>query len=264
MAHMPSERGKMNLIVPPTVGDRRIASLLAARIVQAGEGRVRRVVMVGSRALGTASLGSDLDLVVLVEIPPYARPWGTPECVRERGRIQSAIGTPPLNTDLWVRTTDQYEEARRVAGSIEFLVDAEGIDVYSRPLERAPRVRRTVAQVRREYAAGWITHALRALDAATGENVDVAAQAAVERALHALLISHGIRASKCDGAQVMLSSIEAVDPAISLEVRILLGQDDVHSQRAREVLKVIVTRMSRDPGLAPQLRSARLQLSTCP
>lgn len=241
--------------------DLRLAKALAKQIVESGRGRVRRVVMVGSRALGTARNDSDLDLVVLVELPVSARPWGVAECAAERDRIQREVAAPPVLTDLWVRTTDQYEEGRSVAGSIEFLVDAEGIDVYSRPLERTPRARRTVAQVRREYAAGWITHALRALDAATGENAGVAAAAAVERTLHALLMLHGVRASKSDGAQAMLRSLEAVDPAIFAEVRVLLERQHALPLTAREILKAVVARMSRDPGLAPQLRIARVRLA---
>jgi predicted nucleotidyltransferase len=51
----------------PATDDVRKASELARRIVAAGRGRVRRVVMIGSRARGTPAKTSDLDLVVIVE-----------------------------------------------------------------------------------------------------------------------------------------------------------------------------------------------------
>src|SRR5215210_476398 len=59
----------------PTEEDFRMAQLLGARVAKAGEGRVRRVVMIGSRATGYARADSDLDLVAIVELCPTARPW---------------------------------------------------------------------------------------------------------------------------------------------------------------------------------------------
>lgn len=255
--------------MPATARDLAVAQAFAGRIVAAGQGRVRRVVMVGSRALGTARPDSDLDLVVLVELPPGARAWRISDCATERDRLQRVVGRPPLETDLWVRTTDQYEEARSVAGSVESLVDSEGVDVYARPFERAPRVRRTPAQVRREYTSGWITHALRALEAAgardsagTHERL-AAARAAVERALHALLVSHGIRASKSGGAPAMLTSLDAVDPATASAVRSLLEAkaDDPPAHTAAEVVKLVVARVGHDPALATQQNRAQARLS---
>jgi hypothetical protein len=54
-----------------------IANRIAARLVAVGEGRVRRVAMIGSRALGLARPGSDLDIVALLEPPATAPPWNT-------------------------------------------------------------------------------------------------------------------------------------------------------------------------------------------
>ncbi|HYW06422.1 MAG TPA: nucleotidyltransferase domain-containing protein, partial [Longimicrobium sp.] len=185
-------------------------------IVAAGEGRVRRVVMIGSRALGTARAESDLDLVVLVELPAGAKPWSAADSRAARERIQEQVPRPPIRTELWVRTVDQYEEARKIECSIEWRVEAEGVGVYARPLDHPAVARRPPASVRREYVFGWISHALQALEAAVMLENGAAlrnaapeaarpAHAAAMRAVTALLVVHRIHASKHDGLEAMLA-----------------------------------------------------------
>ncbi|HEX2205156.1 MAG TPA: nucleotidyltransferase domain-containing protein, partial [Longimicrobium sp.] len=187
-----------------------MATELAGRIAAAGRGRVRCVAMVGSRARGTAGPESDLDIVVLVEPEAGAAPWGPKEFRAERDRLRREVAAPPVRTDLWVRTPDRFEEARHVVGGVEWLVETEGVVVYRRAPDRPPVPRRTPEQVRRENVSAWVEHALLALDGTTaranasalaaggasaGDSRE-AARAAVERAVNALLVAHGVAATK--------------------------------------------------------------------
>ena len=146
--------------MPPRNVDCEVVRALAARIVAAGAGRVCRVTMIGSRANGTAHAGSDLDLVVLIETPANVPRWSAEQVLSEKRRIMQAVGPPPLKTDLWVRTTDQFEEARGVLGCMEHVMETEGVDVYSRPFTRPPAPRRTSEQVRCQNVRDWLDDAL--------------------------------------------------------------------------------------------------------
>lgn len=145
----------------PLSRDLAIAQSMARRIVEAGNGRVRSVVLIGSRALGTPTAGSDMDLVVLVELGPSEPPWLGRESEVERDRIQLAVGKPPIATDLNVRSTDQFEEARHVVGGVERLIDSEGAILFSRPLDRPPCTRRSPERVRNALVRAWLDASMR-------------------------------------------------------------------------------------------------------
>jgi hypothetical protein len=147
----------------PLSRDLQTARLMARRIVAAGRDRVRNVFMIGSRALGRPTMGSDLDLVVIVELPQNELPWQGRESEVERNRIQKEIGLPPVATDMNVRTTDQFEEARSVVGGIERLVDLEGVSIYSRELDRPPDPRRDPSRVRHALVRAWLDASLRSM-----------------------------------------------------------------------------------------------------
>jgi predicted nucleotidyltransferase len=261
--------------MPPKPEDLEMAKRLAERIAAAGRGRVRRVVMVGSRALGTAGPESDLDLVVLVETPRGAPAWGQKEFRAERDRLREEMGSPPVRTDLWVRTTDRFEEARRVVGGVEWMAETEGVVVYSRPLERRPVARRTPGQVRRENVSAWIEHALFALDAAarsanasvlrsdgaaSGDPVS-AARMAVERAVNALLVAHQLRASKSGGVAGMLALLDGVDPAMAAHLRALDAEGPGSPMAAHAIVTAIVHRLSEDAALARYLAGPSQRLA---
>ncbi|HEX8433011.1 MAG TPA: nucleotidyltransferase domain-containing protein [Longimicrobium sp.] len=245
---------------------------LAEQIVATGEGRVRRVVMIGSRALGTARPESDLDLVVLVELAAGAKPWGVTDSRAARARIQKQVPQPPIRTELWVRTVDQYEEARRIECSIEWRVEAEGVEVYARAVDRPAVARRPLAAVRREYVFGWISHALQALDAAVAMENGAAlrnaapeaarpAHAAVMRAVTALLVVHRIHASKHDGLETMLTRLSVPAPAAVAAIRSHLSGRSWSARRAHAAVQEVVHRLARDKELAPLLAAARRHLS---
>jgi hypothetical protein len=146
--------------MPPTEADLYLVRALADRIVAAGQGLVCSVVMVGSRAHGTATEQSDLDLVVLVETPAGEPRWTSDRILAEKRRLLAAVGPPPLRTDLWLRTTDQFDEARGVPGCMEHVAAFEGVKVYSRPTTRPPIRRRTEQHVRCQAVHDWLLDAV--------------------------------------------------------------------------------------------------------
>lgn len=262
--------------MPASSSDVEAATVLAQRIDLVGQGRVRRVVMIGSRALGTARKESDLDLVVLEEIPTAAPRWGLREVGIERARLQKAVGVPPIRTDLWVRTMDQYQEGRSVIGGIEHLVDVEGVTVFSRAPSRAPVIRRSPEQVRRDNVIAWIRNALGALDAAVKMESTRAvaaafppsiggsepARTAVERALNALLVLHQVRASKHMGVEGMLTSLASVDPSAAARITALTGTTAMDVRTAHRVLDTVRRHLGREPLLSSSLGEAKRHLAT--
>lgn len=256
--------------MPPTASDITLARDVAAQVVQGGNGRIRRVVMVGSRALGTSKPYSDLDLVVLLELPAGAKPWGMRECAAERERLTSKLTQRSVKVELWVRTTDDFEENRRVECSLEWRADSEGVEVYHRPLDRPAVARRPLSTVRRENVFGWVSHGVSALDAALAmenqaalkavqvpDQAKRAAHAAVMRAVTALLVRHGIHASKHDGLEVMLAHLSRADPASATRIHALLGGHTSPAQRAHAVLREVVRHLAEDNKMAPLVEGIR-------
>lgn len=204
-------------------------------------------------------------MVVVVEIPKDDPAWDLPENQRERDRLQQQVGRPPLRTDLWVRTTDQFEEARNVVGGIESLVETEGVVLYSRPLDRPPVVRRSPDMVRRANVRGWLEHALMALDRAVaraqGPAVVTGQPAAVPDAAHfayksircainAVLVLHQIRSSKQEDLNVVLARVAGVEPGVADWLRSVLATDQHSIGTAYSVLNGVVRELSQDPPVA--------------
>lgn len=264
--------------MPPTATDVTFARGVAARIVAAGQDRVRRVVMIGSRALGRARPNSDLDLLVLVELPAGAAPWGSAECIAERERIVRQLPRCPLKVELWVRTMEQYAECRRVECSLDWRVEAEGVEVYQRPVERGSIARRPDWMVRRENAFGWIAHAVRALDAAVAlansaafqssdtqltvvEQSQHPARSAAVRAITALLVMHRIHASKHDELDFMLTRLAAKAPECAGRIRARLKSPRLTARDAYGVVQEVVRELSRDDQWASALSPIRSRLA---
>lgn len=262
-----SARAERNLLrstcMPPTASDLKLAKDLASQIVTAGADRICRIVLVGSRAHGTARPNSDLDLVVLVEPPVGAKPWGTAECRAERDRIARQLSPPGVKVELWVRTTDQYEEARRIECSFEWRVEPEGVEIYRQTIQRRAAATRPVEIVRREHVFAWISHAVRALDAALdAERKEVIgseaasqfsplasqfpARAAAIRAVTALLVLHRIHASKQDGLDAMLQRLALPDPHAAARIRSHLTHEALSAPTAHRIVQEVVYELSRD------------------
>jgi hypothetical protein len=246
-----------------------IAQRLAMQIVAVGLGRVQRVVLIGSRARGTARPDSDLDLVVLVELPSDASPWGPADVIAERKRIQHRIPAPPVSADLWVRTTDRYAEARGVIGGVERLVDTEGVEVYSRPQQRAPVVRRTLDQVRRELVSTWVEHTLAALEGTLAmesnraprppvpgqpKSAQDAAHVCAERAANALLVLHQTGAGKGAELPPLVARLgEADRRRVAGWLSAGSQSKETPSRQARRVVGEMLRRLQEDRGMRAYL-----------
>lgn len=258
------------------------ARALAGRIVAADEGSVRRVVLVGSRAKAISTDRSDLDLVCVIELPDGAPPWGYRDCVAAKERMLRTIGRAacagPPRLDLWVRTTDQFEEGRRVIGGVESLVEVEGVEVYSTPSRRAPVTRRTRDQVRRANVGIWIEHAVLALEqarrvehaallrsstsAAAWDAGELAWQA-VRCALNALLVAHQVRSTKQDPLDDVLEKLACVEPAFEAALRPRLPAHDgaVPAIQAHAVVSAVLHRTLQDPAMERYVGGFRARLA---
>jgi predicted nucleotidyltransferase len=248
----------------PSAADVEFAREVARRIAAVRGERVRRVIMIGSRALGTPRPDSDLDLVVLVEPLPGTPPWRSADSAAARRRLQEELGPMPVPTEIWVRTTDRYEEARDVVGGVEWLADREGVEVYACALQRPPRLRLSPDQIRRQNVSAWVEHACLALDAAAagatravlGRSEDTAqtgANAVVERALNAVLVAHQVYASKREGAQGMLDKLSPLDPWLAQSIRGALGSGPPTLAGAHRVLGLAVRRLAQDSEMVRYL-----------
>lgn len=254
--------------MPATNDDIKLATDLANRIVAVSQGTVQSVAMIGSRALGTATPGSDLDLVVFVEVSRHSPPWGAPQEKAERKRIQQQVGRAPVPTDLSVRTTDQYAEAADVVGSLEWLAKHQGRFVYSRPPLRSPLVRRSREEVWRDAVNTWIDHAIAGMSGAARlagtmpQDSRALCQLAVERALNAVLVFHQIPA-RAKQVEVLVEDLRQVEPSLVSTLTPILSRPYT-PPNAGEVVGVVIEHLLHDPRIQDSMRSLREKLVTPP
>jgi predicted nucleotidyltransferase len=107
---------------------RRIAEMLAARMVAAGEGRVLRVIFYGSRARSAPrSPSSDWDFLVVLRN-------GMESMEAEERRLKQAAlaGADPtgFRLDIWPLEESEWEVARRLPGHTARTADREGVVLY--------------------------------------------------------------------------------------------------------------------------------------
>jgi predicted nucleotidyltransferase len=261
-------------------GDRKAARALASRIVAAGEGRVRRVLVIGSRASGGARPDSDLDLVVVVETPLGDGPWSMQRMAAERNRIIRKVGRPPMPTDLWLLSSDHYEEGRTVLGGVEYFAETEGVVVYTEPLQRDPVVRRTPDTVLRQNVRAWLGDALdrleQAIQASTGSlasgraegpagRVASYASRVIEKSVMALCVLHRIAAStKGPGTRHALTALKVWEPTLAAWIAGQTDVPDLDVVTAHRVLGVVLTHVGKVPGMSGYLTELTTRLSSVP
>lgn len=105
-----------------TESDQRTAEELRARLLAHREGRVRRIILYGSRARGTASLESDFDVLV-VETDPVFK-WD------EMRRLRQVMRDLPHPVDVWVMGEREFEETKNVIGGLAYPAYKYGIVLY--------------------------------------------------------------------------------------------------------------------------------------
>lgn len=240
--------------IAPTAEDQAFAQRVAERIREIDGPRVRRVILIGSRARGTARPDSDLDLVVLVEIPKSAAPWTQIDARAEAGRITDGLGALPMRVDLTVRTTDRYKEACNVVGGLEWAAAHEGLVVFHAPFSRPPIVRISPQNVRREHVSTWVHHALAALEAFDRTDHGWTPQrlglAVFERLCTALLVRHGNLPDFQHGLPAMLSQLVPLEPIMAATLQALLVTSAQPRQSALTAAHAVHSHLLRDPQQA--------------
>ena len=103
-----------------TESDRQIAEELRARLL--AQGRMRRIILYGSRARGTASPESDFDVLV-VEADPVLK-WD------EMRRLRQAMRDLPHPVDVWVMGEREFEETKNIIGGLAYPAYKYGIVLY--------------------------------------------------------------------------------------------------------------------------------------
>lgn len=102
--------------------DRRVAEALRDRLLTQCGGKIRRVILYGSRARGVATSHSDFDLLV-IEADPVARR-------EETLRLRRALDDLPYPVDIWVLGEEEFEETKDVIGGFAYPAHKYGVVLY--------------------------------------------------------------------------------------------------------------------------------------
>jgi len=102
----------------PNTQDEMIRQIRRILLGCAGD-RIKRVLLYGSRARGTARKDSDYDILVVEEAPVSRR--------EEAARLRRALEHLPV--DVWVMGEEEFEETKDVIGGIAFPARKYGIDL---------------------------------------------------------------------------------------------------------------------------------------
>jgi predicted nucleotidyltransferase len=253
---------------------RGVVQTLVRRLLLLDRGDFRRIIWFGSHPSGQASETSDVDLMALVE--PSTAAWGPKENIGERQRIESAIAGSSMRIDLWVRTTDQFEEARAVVGGLEYAADAHGEVVFSRPLKRTPRIRRSPHDIRVRNIGDWLELARRMLGRAVMlrwprpgyeqpnqvRGSEHYAHRAALAAIGAVFVARGIEPpSKKDDLSCWLTRLREIDERAARALERELTNSPVTPTVAHGVMRTVVTHLALDRQLDPIVRYMTLYLA---
>ena len=105
--------------------DQKIADDLKDRLLATNGARIRRVILFGSRAAGTAGPESDFDLLVVESGQVAKRAEGQ--------RLRKAFYQVPYAVDVWVMSEEEYEETKLVIGGLAYPAHKHGIVLYEKP-----------------------------------------------------------------------------------------------------------------------------------
>jgi predicted nucleotidyltransferase len=105
--------------------DRKRAEELARRLLTCDGQRIRRVLLYGSRAQGTASEESDFDLLI-IEKDPVSKS-------EEVRRFRQALSDENCPVDVWVMGEEEFEETKDVIGGLAYPAHKYGVVLYENP-----------------------------------------------------------------------------------------------------------------------------------
>ena len=178
-----------------------------------------RVILFGSHARGAATVDSDVDLLLVMPLPPGSRFATIVE-------MRRAVSHSPFPKDIFVCTPEEFAEYRDVVGTLMYPAAREGIVLYRRQPTRVreePKgwdqdavivrvVRMWVDRAERDWQA---VEQLRATQPVLAEIVCFHAQQCAEKYLKALLVARQIPFSKIHELDRLL---ELMPPAIDLGI----------------------------------------------
>lgn len=105
-----------------TENDQRAAEELRARLLPYGVSCIRRIILYGSRARGTATPESDFDLLIIEADPVPKR--------EEMQRLHRAVHDLPYPVDVWVMGGQEFEETKNVIGGPAYPAHKYGVVLY--------------------------------------------------------------------------------------------------------------------------------------
>ena len=102
--------------------DRKIAEELKRQLLTHDGERIRRVILYGSRAQGSATEDSDFGLLVVEKGPVSKR--------EEMWRLRQAFSGLDYPVDVWVMGEEEFEETREVIGGLAYPAHKYGVVLY--------------------------------------------------------------------------------------------------------------------------------------
>lgn len=102
--------------------NRKIVEELKRRLLASNGERIRRVILYGSRAQGSATEESDFDLLVVERDPVSKR--------EEMSRLRESLSDVEYPVDVWVMGEEEFEETRNVIGGLAYPAHKYGIVLY--------------------------------------------------------------------------------------------------------------------------------------
>ncbi len=102
--------------------DREIAEELKTKLLSSDGERIRRVILYGSRALGSATEESDFDFLVVEKDPVSKRD--------EMRRLRQCLKDLDYPVDVWVMGEEEFEETRNVIGGLAYPAHKYGLVLY--------------------------------------------------------------------------------------------------------------------------------------
>jgi uncharacterized protein len=108
-----------------TSEDRQLAAKIAEQLRKHASKPVKRVILYGSRARGTAKPQSDFDFLVIEADPVSKR--------EEMNRLRHALSDRSEMIDAWVMGEQEFEETKTVIGGLAYPAHKYGVVVYENP-----------------------------------------------------------------------------------------------------------------------------------
>lgn len=105
--------------------DLRTVEELKNRLLVEANGRIRRIILYGSRARGMAVSDSDFDFLVIETDPVSKR--------EEMLRLRRVLEDLAVAVDVWVMGETEFQETKGVIGGLAFPAYKYGVVLYENP-----------------------------------------------------------------------------------------------------------------------------------